>query len=93
MATAGYVRPIDYSARTADGKRTQAYKEWKKGALWFIQYARGLESGGRLDREYAGYVKRFFFGEHDWSDLQCAEWKRAEEAGLLPMSFNTWWIE
>lgn len=72
---------------------TREQKEWKVRALGYILEAvRYEKSGGRLEREWAEYIKRFFFGEGGrWHDLECEAWKEKSEFRKLPLSFTQWY--
>ena len=69
-------------------------REWKLMALRDILSAREKEqSKYRIDREWAGYVKRFFFGDGDWFDLDCEQWHRRMERQELPLSLVHYYVE
>ena len=62
-------------------------KMWKVDALWFLDCMnKWKDSPYRQEREYAGYVKRFFFGDDDAWNLNSLVWKSRKENGELPMS-------
>lgn len=69
---------------------TQEFKEkreWKKEALWYlIHINKWKDSPYRQEREYAGYVKRFFFGDDEAWDLDSPVWKEKQERRKLPLS-------
>ena len=74
---------------------TMTDREWKAKALWYILRARDwANSSSRLEREYAGYVKRFLFGEEEITfDGNNETWKMRRKYQQLPMSTNSYLYE
>lgn len=70
-------------------------REWKVEALWYLVTARKMENSKiRIDREWAGYVKRFFFGEGDWSfDGKNETWQLRKARKVLPLSLTQYYVE
>lgn len=68
----------------------EALREWKAEALWFILRAKKwANSPYRQEREYAGYVKRFFFGDGEITfDGNNATWQERKTNRELPMPTN-----
>lgn len=63
-------------------------REWKVKVGWYyLRMLEWLDSPYRRDREYAGYVKRFLFGDGEIS-FDNEVWKKRKEERALPMPFN-----
>ena len=63
-------------------------REWKTKALWYLLFINNHPSN-RQDNEYAGYLKRFFFGDGDLTfDGNNDTWKMRKERKELPMPRN-----
>lgn len=70
-----------------------AYRDWKVKALRFILDASHMENNGsKMNRSYCNYVKRFFFGDSHWHDLECETWKMRKANRELPMSWTQWYV-
>lgn len=78
-----------YNKMTHEERLAMPRKSWKVLALVYLNcYSRDNKSECRQDREYAGYIKRFFFGDADFFDLECETWKTRQDARELPMPKN-----
>ena len=67
-------------------------REWKKEAAIYIFRARKWENSKyRQEREYAAYVKRFFFGEGNITfEGNNETWKKRKAERSLPMPVNVY---
>lgn len=64
-------------------------KEWKVAVLpHYMRMKQWLDSPYRQEREYAGYVKRFLFGDGEMNFLTNETWKKRAEERRLPMPAN-----
>lgn len=65
-------------------------RDWKKEALWYILRARDwMGSPYRQEREYARYLKRFFFGDGEITfDGNNETWQERKKNLELPMPTN-----
>lgn len=66
--------------------------EWKTKALRYILLSQDwANSPYRQEREYAGYVKQFFFGSEEITfDGNNETWQSRKERLELPMSVNAY---
>lgn len=67
-------------------------REWKVEALWYIKRAREwADSPYRREREYAGYIKRFLFGDGEITfDGKNETWQMRKAKRELPMPTNVY---
>lgn len=63
-------------------------RQWLVEVYWYYRKAvEWANSPYRQEREYAGYVKRFLFGDGEIS-FDNKVWKARKEARSLPMPLN-----
>lgn len=67
-------------------------REWKVEALWYILRSKEWsKSPYRQEREYADYLRRFFFGDEEISfDGHNEVWKKRKATLDLPMPTNVY---
>ena len=71
----------------------RAYIDWKVKAIRMIMNAQHSENiGGKLNRGYCAYIKKFFFGDSEWHDLECDTWNSRKQNRELPMSWTEWYV-
>ena len=70
-------------------------REWKVEAYWYIIRAKDwLNSPNRREREYARYIKRFFFGDGEIVfDGNNDVWRMRKVNLELPMPTNIYMLQ